>query len=196
MWRTFGECKKNDIVYTASFDPGTAKLGVCVRSDDLKNNKSEILYVDCVDLKKWGDTWEDGLHEYLSSLFEDEMLANITHVIIEKQNIISFGKRKVFNVNNISVQYFIFSFFMTCFRRLSVKSQIVIIEPKCKTTFHNAPKMNTRPQRKKWAIEKVTEILKKRGDTEGLQMINKKKGSKADMCDAYIQVEAFIASLK
>jgi hypothetical protein len=48
----------------------------------------------------------------------------------------------------------------------------------------------TKPQRKKWSVQKVTEILENRGETDILDGMKKKK-KKDDLADVVVQLQAF-----
>lgn len=63
-----------------------------------------------------------------------------------------------------------------------------------KTQILGAPYKLTKPQRKKWAIEKAISIFEIRGDDPDDLRIIKKKNSKSvcdDICDACVQFQAF-----
>lgn len=66
-----------------------------------------------------------------------------------------------------------------------------------KTETLGAPPKLTKPQRKKWSIEKATQILKSRGDNEAIDQMNQKKNAKGkkqkldDICDCITMMQAY-----
>ena len=54
-----------------------------------------------------------------------------------------------------------------------------------------APKKMTKPERKKWAVDKATEILCGRGDVVGLQILDENKKKADDMSDALLMIQAW-----
>ena len=60
-----------------------------------------------------------------------------------------------------------------------------------KTRVLKAPKKMTKPERKKWAVDKATEILCGRGDVVGLQILDENKKKADDMSDALLMIQAW-----
>lgn len=67
-----------------------------------------------------------------------------------------------------------------------------------KTHVLGAPEKLTKPQRKKWSIQKAKEILELRGDTEAISLMNGYKNAKGkkqkldDVSDCLLQIYAFV----
>ena len=60
-----------------------------------------------------------------------------------------------------------------------------------KTRVLNAPKKMTKPERKKWAVDKATEILCCRGDDIGLEIMNDNKKKADDLGDCLLMCQAW-----
>lgn len=75
--------------------------------------------------------------------------------------------------------------------------EILYFSSMFKTHILGAPEKLTKPQRKKWSIEKGTEIFKLRNDEEGLEILNSKKDYKGkkqkqdDVFDCVIMTQAY-----
>jgi hypothetical protein len=60
-----------------------------------------------------------------------------------------------------------------------------------KTRVLNAPKKMTKPERKKWAVEKATEILCGRGDVVGLEILEDNKRKADDISDCCLMIQSW-----
>jgi hypothetical protein len=71
--------------------------------------------------------------------------------------------------------------------------QVISFGSQFKTQMIGCGDKMTKPQRKKWAIEKGREIAEMRKDEELISFLEKKRGAvkKDDVCDAMIQLQAF-----
>jgi hypothetical protein len=105
-----------------------------------------------------------------------------TKCIIETQ--MSFGK--MINLSAIKLAQHCFSWF-------NIKlPQIKVFEFPAyhKTKVLGAPKKMTKPQRKKWAVKKASEILQARNDQVTIQKIQQ-RCKQDDECDVIVQLQAF-----
>lgn len=98
------------------------------------------------------------------------------------------------NVDAIKLGEVCLSWFLMTFGTFK---KIIIFGSMYKTHTLGAPDGLTKPQRKKWSVQKGEEILKLRGDTETLDKINNFKNSKGkkqkldDVYDCLIMTQAF-----
>lgn len=105
-------------------------------------------------------------------------------ILIEQQ--MSFGTNKTNTMAMKLAQhcksYFIFKYKTT--------KEIVDFPAYHKTQVFGAGKSLTKPQRKKWSVEKAIDIFMQRGDMETVQMISDKK-KRDDLADVFMQLQAF-----
>jgi len=104
-----------------------------------------------------------------------EYLEKCDEIVIEEQ--MSFAKR--INLTAIKIGQHVYSYF-------SIKypsKKITILPAYNKTQLLGCPGGFTKPQRKKWIVEKGKEIWTLRGDLENLEKIEKTKGKKAVKLD-------------
>lgn len=119
-------------------------------------------------------------------------------VLIEQQYFSSmpskFGKGKTggteANIRAIKIAECVLSWFLI---RFPFK-EITFFGSQYKTQLLGAPNSLTKPQRKKWSVEKATKILQDRNDTHTLEKMKISKKSKQkqdDVCDTIIQLQAY-----
>jgi hypothetical protein len=106
-----------------------------------------------------------------------------SYIIIEQQ--MSFGKNV--NVTALKIAQHAYSYFIFYYATFK---DVFYFPAYNKTQLLGAPKKLTKPQRKKWAIEKATEIWTMRNDKEGLENLKIYK-KKDDVCDCLIMAMAF-----
>jgi hypothetical protein len=106
-----------------------------------------------------------------------------SYIIIEQQ--MSFGKN--INVTALKIAQHAYSYFIFYYATFK---DVFYFPAYNKTQLLGAPKKLTKPQRKKWAIEKATEIWTMRNDKEGLENLKIYK-KKDDVCDCLIMAMAF-----
>lgn len=119
-------------------------------------------------------------------------------IVIEQQYFnISGGRRTKgsgANVDAIKLGECCMNWFLMTYGRMK---DIYYFGAMYKTQMLGAPDKLTKPQRKKWAIEKGTEILELRGDNEGIELIDNFKNSKGkkqkqdDIYDCIIMTQAY-----
>jgi hypothetical protein len=105
-------------------------------------------------------------------------------IIIEQQ--MSFGKN--INVMALKIAQHVYSYMI--FQYHSFKS-VYYFPAYNKTQLLGAPKKLTKPQRKKWAVEKATEVWTLRKDNEALERLKSYK-KKDDVSDCLIMSLAFM----
>lgn len=112
-------------------------------------------------------------------------------IIIEQQFFSSFGgARTEGNIKAIKVGEIVLTWFLITYP----EKQIEYFGSQYKTQILGAPDKLTKPQRKKWSIEKTKEILTNRNDEKYLNLLTstKKSGQKLDdVSDALCQCQAY-----
>jgi hypothetical protein len=104
-------------------------------------------------------------------------------ILIEQQ--MSF--KKGHNTMALKIAQHVFSYFTFCY---STFKEIIEFPAYHKTKILGAPKKLTKPQRKKWAIEKATAIWESRNDMEMLDYVKKIK-KKDDLSDCFLMCNCF-----
>jgi hypothetical protein len=119
----------------------------------------------------------------LTRLLDEIDLSGVHVVVVESQMLINY---KMTRLGQHIIGYFI---------QRSLREQltplIVEVEPRLKT-MHLKPKPL---DVKKWAVENAREIASRRGDIEGLKLLEQ-KGKVNDFADTLVQVEYFFAYCK
>jgi hypothetical protein len=105
-------------------------------------------------------------------------------ILIEQQ--MSFGANKT-NTMAMKLSQHCKSYFIYKYRETK---EVVDFPAYHKTQILGATKAMTKPQRKKWAVEKAVDILLQRGDLDTVDMISEKK-KRDDLADVFIQLQAF-----
>jgi len=106
-----------------------------------------------------------------------DLLSTVDKVLIEQQ--MNFGRFRS-NPMAVRMQHHCETYFMMRYPRM----QVEIYPAYHKTQRFSAGKM-TKPQRKKWVIEKAIEILSNRGDDNSLDTIQKMR-KRDDVCDCFL----------
>lgn len=116
-----------------------------------------------------------------------EWIDKCSIIIIEQQ--MSF--KNVRNTMAIKLAQNCASYFL---HRYGLTKEIVEYPAYHKTQVLGAPKIGgkalSKPQRKKWAVEKAFDILMERGETDFLEELSKSK-KKDDLADVLIQLQSF-----
>ncbi len=135
-----------------------------------------------------------------------ELFASVDIIVIEQQffstfSPAAFGKFKKksgteANVKAIKFAECVASWFLMNF----IDKEIAFFNSTYKTNILGAPDGMTKPQRKKWSVEKFNEILQKRNDNNTQDILNKTKKMRNgagklqkldDICDAALQCQAY-----
>jgi hypothetical protein len=162
----------------ASFDIGTKNLGVYFEENDHTPYVYEVVCLcDSTTKSKYSYTILDNLSAYLEK--HKEFLEQCDYIIIEKQ----------LRVNKIAqrVEGHLISWLLIT---LKCGQKIKSISSKEKTRQFNAPLKMTKPQRKKWAVMFVKEMVFSNMHCDMLHLLETTKKAD-DICDAYLQCQAF-----
>lgn len=185
-------------LYIASFDIGKKNFAFCIERCNLYVNPNTdtttiiksgtivlLKNIDCTggtDSSKYLDprvflNMNRVLDEYKS--FWDKC----SYILIEQQ--MSFGNKR--NVMALKLAQHCHSYFL--FHYANFKC-VIDFPSYHKTQVLNAPKKMSKPQRKKWAIVKATEILQQRNDTTSLEIFQQ-HNKKDDLADVVLQLQSF-----
>lgn len=160
----------------ASFDIGEKNFAYSVGTKDYLN---EWYHVDVV--KRKGQTISESCDAITSVLKEKELTTWIwcKKVIIEQQMRCNIRAQRL-------AQHV-----WTWFRLTLPEINVEFVPSSLKTRHFLGPKNDLTPKgRKKWAIEKVREILKERNDIDNLTYMDSLK-KKDDIADTYLQLIAY-----
>jgi len=207
------------MVWVASFDPGKCNFAFAIEEISEENlkcikslPKSKRYDGDGKHTKEYGDTITKALMSSKTILvrnvnvngdtekgkyLDTRVFINITNlldeykvywdkcsfILIEQQ--MSF--KKGHNTMALKVAQHVFSYFTFCY---STFKEIIEFPAYHKTKLLGAPKKLTKPQRKKWAIEKALSIWESRKDTEILDYVKKNK-KKDDLSDCFLMCNCF-----
>ena len=114
----------------------------------------------------------------------DDVLEGCTDFVIEMQFNSRYGGQA--NITAIKISEVLLTYLLMEFP----KRTILLFPSRYKTQLLGAPKKMTKPQRKKWAVDKADEILNARDEKEQLFLLRayKKRDDVSDcviMCQAY-----------
>jgi hypothetical protein len=155
---------------------------VLFRNLDLTENTNKSKYLD----KKIYTNMIKALDEY------KEYFDKCALIVIEQQ--MSFKAAQ--NTMALKLGQHCFSYFLF---RYGEEKEIIEFPAYYKTQILGAPKTAgssgklkamSKPERKKWAVEKAIEILMERGDMESVDELTKKR-KRDDMADVLIQLQSF-----
>jgi hypothetical protein len=184
-----------------SFDIGLRNFAYYIEKEDgnIKMDVVDILSLEDVDGDEYTIQLRKKVIETLDGVIQENPVKDIlqTTVLIEQQyfNTYSFGKKTKkgteANIKAIKVAETVTTYFLIKLNGCNV----VHVPSSLKTKALGAPAKLTKPQRKKWAIEKAMELLSSRGDTATLDFLTRMKKVRKqkldDVCDAMLQCEAW-----
>ena len=155
---------------------------VLYKNLDLTENTNKSKYLD----KKIFTNMITALDQYKS--FFDKC----SIIVIEQQ--MSFNKAQ--NTMALKLGQHCFSYFL--FRYQDQEKEIIEFPAYYKTQILGAPKVlhekkmkaMSKPERKKWAVDKAIEILMQRGDMTTLDELTRKR-KKDDLADVLLQLQSF-----
>ena len=131
---------------------------------DITNNKKEYEIRNLIDvLDSYKTLWDD------CKVF-----------LVEQQ----MQSRHATNIKALKISQHVLTYFTIHYKNTK---EIIEYKSYYKTQVFNAPKMN-KPQRKKWSVEKVREILKKKSQEDLLKGIKKTD----DISDTILQLLAYV----
>lgn len=173
-------CSNNDI--TKDF----VESDVEVKEKKKRRKKGDVLEPEPKKTKKGSKSLDANVFLRLTKLLDKhkDYFDKCSTIIIEQQ--MSFGSR--INTMAIKIAQHTYSYFL--FRYGNTK-KIVEFPSYNKTQILGAPSGLDKPKRKKWAIEKASEIWTLRGDMDTIELITSKK-KKDDMSDCLLHVLSYI----
>lgn len=124
----------------------------------------------------------------------DRLWKDVDLIVIEQQFFNIYGgrgqkqKTRGANMDAIKIGELVSTFFLMNYP----EKEIVIFGSMFKTQMLGAPNKQTKAQRKKWSVEKATELFQMRGDEKMLTVLNTRGIKKDDMCDAVLQCKAYL----
>ena len=116
--------------------------------------------------------------------------------LVEQQFVCSFtpkgrkGPKLEANIDAIKIGELVMTFFLIHFPF----AEIIHYGSQFKTQILGAPNGLTKPQRKKWSVEKAMEIFRSRDDEKAIEQIErgkKEKQKQDDVADSCVQCQAF-----
>lgn len=207
------------MVWVASFDPGKCNFAFAIEdiSEDalqkIKNvPKTKRYDSDGLHTKEYGEAIKNALlssktvlvrntnvngNTEKSKYLDTRVFVNITNLLDEyksywdKCSIILIEQQMSFkkghNTMALKVAQHVFSYFTFCY---STFKEIIEFPAYHKTKILGAPKKLTKPQRKKWAIEKANNIWTDRNDNVILDYVKQIK-KKDDVSDCFLMCNCF-----
>ncbi len=207
------------MVWVASFDPGKCNFAFAIEeiSEDVLLNIKKIPKSKRYDTEgKHTKEYSELINTALSSsktvlvrntnvtgntekskYLDTRVFVNITSLLDEyksywdKCSIILIEQQMSFkkghNTMALKVAQHVLSYFTFCY---STFKEIIEFPAYHKTKILGAPKKLTKPQRKKWAIEKAQQIWKNRDDKDIIDYVSKVK-KKDDLSDCFLMCNCF-----
>ena len=157
---------------------------------------SKILFMESFDLTSIPmneHTYEEKYHTIyaMNAILENikDKWIDSDFILIEQQGV--FGNiAREYNLQTIKLQYQCIQYFIYMKYTQQATYTLDCVPSRLKTTIFKMDnsKKNTKYNRKQWSIEKVTDLLK-----DDVVILNKIKSMKKkdDVCDAYLQLQAY-----
>lgn len=108
------------------------------------------------------------------------------YIIIEKQ--------MPQNFQVVTIEHYTIAYFSNLLFDSPLLPSIISVDPKLKGKMLGVPKGLTYTQLKAWSVQKAHELLKARGDTYSLGVLQEFKKKMDDLSDVVIQIEAVFLS--
>lgn len=170
-----------------SIDIGKVNFAYCIEEyDETKETEDgTLIHYENANLTE-GSTKQNLTPVYVNMIShldkQKELLDSCDYIVIEQQ--MAFGKR--INPMALKIGQHCYSYFLMRYKN----KHIIEFPSYYKTQALNAPPKMKYTERKKWAIEKATEILMNRGDLENLNLLTSAKKAD-DLADVLLQAVAF-----
>lgn len=162
----------------AAFDIGSKNFAFCIR--ERENDKTLLL--ENLDLTIDTEDFNDILLNLIDEMDRRKEHWNRCDIfLIEKQ----MHFRGKYNVKALKIAQHLLTYLLMNYKKTK---EIIDYPAFHKTKVLDAPKKMTKPQRKKWAVEKALELLEKT-EPNYYNMIKKAK-KKDDLADVYLMVSA------
>ncbi len=185
-----------DIIRIISIDPGIRNFALRVESRGFQspNHTIRTLVFDKLHItekeRKLDEDNADSLYLLLSNFLDQylEIFKTCHLVIVERQ--------MPFNYKATRVAQHTLSYFMFHLKNLKQMAMICEIDPKLKGKELGASNHLNERGIKAWAVEQAKELLAKRRDYNGLEILEKHKKKADDLADTVCQIEAFFSFKK
>lgn len=179
---------RKDYYRVMSIDPGKKNFCFRIELRNLETNTitTEVFEkIDLIGSQNTDRVTVDFINRNAITILDKyiNLILNCHVVIVERQMTI--------NYKMVRFSQHVITYLMVRLRDNSIKTVIIEIDSKLKTKQLRAPKKLGSKETKLWAIEKATELLKNRGDTVSLKVMDKaQKSKKDDLADTIVQIEA------
>lgn len=193
-------------IQIASFDIGIKNFAYYIEKCDptaLKENVYdgcvvEMNVVDLTSVCENDDTVRQALISTLNSL--KEKLMSVSTVLLEQQYFNTYVKNRKRSGTQANIKAIKICENVAMWFNMTFPEKKVVIFPSFnKTRSLGAPPDLTKPQRKKWTVEKMFEILDARKDAMSIEFLRKKKKMEKqkldDIADAMMQCQAYKLTL-
>ena len=171
-----------------SIDIGKVNFAYCIEEynpNDKEKDNGTLIHYENKDLTE-GSTKQNLTPVFINMIKHmdknRDLLETCDYIVIEQQ--MSFGKK--INPMALKVGQHCYSYFLMTYKN----KQIIEFPSYYKTQALDAPPKMKYSERKKWAIQKATEILMNRGDIVNLDLLTGSKKSD-DLADVLLQAIAF-----
>lgn len=180
-----------------SVDPGVTHYAIRVEERNIRADGAIItLLHDKVGLKKEEQELDEGfvskIFTFITNFLDNhkELFLTCHMVIIEKQLPI--------NYRAVRMSQHTLTYFMVLLKNIEPNlAMFYEVAPQLKGKELGVPPNTNEKGLKQWAVVKALEILTDRGDTKGLEVlnrkVNKKKEKKDDLSDTVLQIEALFS---
>ena len=181
-----------EVVQVISIDPGIRNLALRVESRGIRNNHPiktivfDKLHIKEEDRKLLGNI--DQLYLLITN-FLDKYLD-----IFKKCHIFIMERQMPTNYRAVRISQHILTYFLFHFKDLTPSLPMIFeVDPKLKGRELGVSKHLNERGLKHWAVEKCKELMVKRRDYEGLEILEKHKKKADDLSDTTIQIEALFS---
>lgn len=181
-----------EVVQVISIDPGIRNLALRVESRGIRNNHPiktivfDKLHIKEDDRKLVGNI--DQLYLLITN-FLDKYLE-----IFKKCHIFIMERQLPTNYRAVRISQHILTYFLVHFKDLTPSLPMIFeVDPKLKGRELGVSKHLNERGLKHWAVEKCKELMVKRRDYDGLEILEKHKKKADDLSDTTIQIEALFS---
>ena len=181
-----------EVIQVISIDPGIRNLALRVESRGIRNNfPIKTVIFDKLHIKE-----EE--RKLIGNI--DQLYLLITHFldqyldIFKKCHIFIIERQLPTNYKAVRISQHILTYFLIQLKDIIPSLPMIFeIDPKLKGKELGVSKHLNERGLKQWAIEKCKEMMTKRRDYEGLEILEKHKKKADDLSDTTIQIEALFS---
>ena len=181
-----------EVIQVISIDPGIRNLALRVESRGIRNNfPIKTVIFDKLHIKE-----EE--RKLIGNI--DQLYLLITHFldqyldIFKKCHIFIIERQLPTNYKAVRISQHILTYFLIQLKDITPSLPMIFeIDPKLKGKELGVSKHLNERGLKQWAIEKCKEMMTKRRDYEGLEILEKHKKKADDLSDTTIQIEALFS---